>query len=84
MSPGARPITQVFASAVEELAQHLAGESGIAWCTLSSYPGYHKTLWRERARAILSAAGLEVMENGEAGVQAARAAVHILAPRTPQ
>ena len=53
-------ITQVAARVVEELAQRLAGESGVAWCSLSNHPGYHKMLWREKATAILAAAGLHV------------------------
>ena len=57
---GSRSIAQVAAHVIEDLARQLAGESGVAWSGLSNHPGYHKSLWREKAAAILAAAGIHV------------------------
>ena len=40
-------------------------DAGIVWDSLSNYPGYQKYIWRERARAVLTAAGAQVAPQRE-------------------
>ena len=59
------PVTTISANAVDEVAQRLAAQAGVAWSTLSNHPGYQKYLWREKACDLLIATGAQVASAAE-------------------
>ena len=34
---------------VERMAQRLATQAGVDWASMSNYPGFERSLWREHA-----------------------------------